>query len=131
MYQVGRMRVLIVDDEPTICRALQLALARAGYAVDTRETGDGALELLRREHVDALLVDLRIPDMRGDVLFELASAVQPQLRRQTLFITGDASALGAELVRACNCRVLYKPFDLKELISATDQLLLEIRDVSA
>lgn len=131
MYQVGRMRLLIVDDESTICRALQLALRRAGYAVDTRETGEGALELLRREHVDALIVDLRIPDMRGDVLFELASATQPQLRRQTLFITGDTSARGEELVTACGCQVLYKPFDLRELIAATDRLLLDVRDVSA
>ena len=131
MYQVGRMRLLIVDDESTICRALQLALRRAGYAVDTRETGEGALELLRREHVDALIVDLRIPDMRGDVLFELASATQPQLRRQTLFITGDTSARGEELVTACGCPVLYKPFDLRELIAATGRLLRDVRDVSA
>lgn len=131
MYQVGRMRLLIVDDESTICRALQLALKRAGYAVETRETGEGALELLRREHVDALIVDLRIPDMRGDVLFELASATQPQLRQQTLFITGDTSARGEELVTACGCQVLYKPFDLRELIAATGRLLLDVRDVSA
>lgn len=131
MYQVGRMRVLIVDDESTICRALQIALERAGYAVDSRETGEGALELLRCEHVDALIVDLRIPDMRGDVLFELASATQPQLRQQTLFITGDGSARGMELVDACGCPVLFKPFDLKDLLSETDRLLLHVRDVSA
>jgi DNA-binding response OmpR family regulator len=131
MYQVGRMRVLIVDDEPTICRALQIALTRAGYAVDTRETGEGALELLRREHVDALIVDLRIPDTRGDVLFEIAAATQPQLRRQTLFITGDASSRGMELVGACGCPVLFKPFDLKELIARIASLLLNVREVSA
>jgi DNA-binding response OmpR family regulator len=131
MYQAGRMQVLIVDDETTICRALQLALGRAGYAVETRETGEAALELLRRHHVDALIVDLRMPDMRGDVLFELASAIQPQLRRQTLFITGDASARGSELVTACKCPMLYKPFDLRELIASTHQLLLDVREVSA
>lgn len=131
MYQVGRMRVLIVDDESTICRALQIALTRAGYAVETRETGEGALELLRRDHVDALIVDLRIPDTRGDVLFELASATQPHLRQQTLFITGDASARGMELVGACGCPVLFKPFDLKELIDRTNRLLMNVREASA
>lgn len=131
MYQVGRMRVLIVDDEPTICRALQLALTRAGYAVETRETGEGALELLRGQRVDALIVDLRMPDTRGDVLFELAAATQPHLRGQTLFITGDSSARGVELVDACGCPMLYKPFDLRELITSMDRLLLDVRDVSA
>jgi DNA-binding response OmpR family regulator len=131
MYQVGRMRVLIVDDEATICRALQIALTRAGYAVDTRETGEGALELLRSEPVDVLIVDLRIPDMRGDVLFELAAATQPHLRHQTLFITGDASARGMELVGACGCPVLFKPFDLKELIEQTHHLVANVREASA
>lgn len=131
MFQVGWMRVLIVDDEPTICRALQIAMTRAGYTVETRETGEGALELLRREPVDALIVDLRIPDTRGDVLFELASSIQPHLRHQTLFITGDASSRGMELVNACGCPVLYKPFDLKELIDRTHLLLRGAREASA
>ena len=131
MSQVGRMRVLIVDDETTICRALQIALTRAGYVVDTRETGEGALELLRREHVDALIVDLRIPDTRGDVLFEMAVSLQPQLARQTLFITGDGSSQGLELVGACGCPVLIKPFDLKDLIAATGRLVKSVREVSA
>ncbi|HUF30793.1 MAG TPA: response regulator [Gemmatimonadaceae bacterium] len=125
------MRVLIVDDEPAICRALQIALTRAGYAVDTRETGEGALEMLRSEHVDALIVDLRIPDTRGDVLFEMAVSLQPHLARQTLFITGDGSARGMELVGACGCPMLIKPFDLKDLIAATGKLVVDARDVSA
>ena len=131
MYQAGRMQVLIVDDESTICRALQLALMHAGFGVETRETGEAALELLRRNHVDALIVDLRMPDMRGDVLFELASSLQPQLRRQTLFITGDGSARGSELVGACACPMLYKPFDLRDLITATSQLVVGAREFSA
>lgn len=131
MSQVGRMRVLIVDDETTICRALQIALTRAGYVVDTRETGEGALELLRREHVDALIVDLRIPDTRGDVLFDMAKSIQPQLARQTLFITGDGSPHGQELVAACGCPVLGKPFDLKDFIAATGRLVLNAREESA
>lgn len=131
MHQVGRMRVLIVDDETTICRALQIALTRAGYAVDARETGEGAIELLRREHVDALIVDLRIPDTRGDVLFDMAVSLQPQLARQTLFITGDGSPRGLELVGACGCPVLIKPFDLKDLIAATSRLVQNVREVSA
>jgi DNA-binding response OmpR family regulator len=122
---------LIVDDEPTICRALQIALTRAGFSVDTRETGEGALELLRAEHVDALIVDLRIPDLRGDVLFELAVSVQSHLKYQTLFISGDASARGVELIQACGCPVVFKPFDLRDLVQETDKLVRRARDASA
>ena len=108
--------VLLVDDEPAICRALALALGRAGFRVSTALSGETAMGVVRGEHVDVLVVDLRIPDMRGDALFELASAIQPHLRARTLFTTGDITERAQELIEACRCPLLRKPFDLKELI---------------
>jgi DNA-binding response OmpR family regulator len=86
-----RVRVLLVDDEPAICKALSIALGRAGFDVIASQSGDAALSILSREHVDVMVIDLRIPDTRGDVVFELAAASHPHLRRQTLFMTGDIS----------------------------------------
>ena len=80
----NRPRVLIVDDEPSICKALEIALGRAGFEAIATRCGEAAITKLSTEHFDALLLDLRIPDMRGDVLFELAVAHQPHLRTQTL-----------------------------------------------
>lgn len=108
--------VLLVDDEPAICKALSLALSRAGYRVSTALSGEAAMSVVRAEHVDILVVDLRIPDMRGDALFELAAAMQPHLRTRTLFTTGDITERAQELIEACNCPLLRKPFDLKDLI---------------
>lgn len=117
-----RVRVLVVDDEPSICSALSMALRRAGYDVVAMQSGDGALAHVRREHVDVLLVDLRIPDTRGDVVFELAAAEQPHLRTQTLFMTGDISEKATKLVAACRCNFLSKPFDLNDLLAAVGAL---------
>jgi two-component system response regulator GlrR len=108
--------VLLVDDEPAICKALSLALSRAGYRVSTAMSGEAAMSVVRGNHVDILVVDLRIPDMRGDALFELAAAMQPHLRTRTLFTTGDITERAQELIEACNCPLLRKPFDLKDLI---------------
>ena len=108
--------VLLVDDEPAICKALALALSRAGYRVSTAMSGEAAMSVVRGEHVDVLVVDLRIPDMRGDSLFELAAAMQSHLRTKTLFTTGDITERAQELIEACNCPLLRKPFDLKDLI---------------
>lgn len=108
--------VLLVDDEPAIVKALALALSRAGFRVSTALSGETAMSIVRGEHVDVLVVDLRIPDMRGDALFELAAAIQPQLRRRTLFTTGDITERAQELIEACHCPLLRKPFDLKDLI---------------
>ncbi|MDB4880209.1 MAG: hypothetical protein JWL60_1655 [Gemmatimonadetes bacterium] len=121
--QRERVRVLVVDDEPAICRALSIALERAGYDAVTAQSGDSALALLSAEHVDVMLIDLRIPDMRGDVVFELAAATHPHLRRQTLFMTGDISERAQKLVASCRCDLLRKPFELSEMISAVAALV--------
>jgi two-component system, NtrC family, response regulator GlrR len=107
--------VLLVDDEPAICKALSTAITRAGCRVTTALSGQDAMAVVRSERVDVLITDLRIPDMRGDAMFELAAAIQPHLRTRTLFTTGDISERAQELIEACNCPFLRKPFDLKEL----------------
>ena len=108
--------VLLVDDEPAICKALSLALSRAGFRVSAAMSGEHAASVVRTQHVDMVVIDLRIPDMRGDAFFELASAIQPHLRSRTLFTTGDISERAQELIKACGCPMLQKPFDLKELL---------------
>ena len=132
---VERTRVLVVDDEQPICRALEIALTRAGFAVLTAHSGDAALSTLASERVDVMLVDLRIPDTRGDVLFELAAAIHPHLRHHTLFMTGDISEKAHKLILSCKCRHIRKPFELREMISEIAALapvhVRDIRDQSA
>ena len=115
-----RIKVLVVDDEPAICKALTIALERAGYDAIAAQSGDGALALIGKTHVDVMLIDLRIPDTRGDVVFELAAATQPHLRRQTVFMTGDISERAQKLVASCKCTMLRKPFELRQMIAAID-----------
>ncbi|MEO8335609.1 MAG: response regulator [bacterium] len=130
-----RTRVLVVDDEPAICRALSIALTRAGYDVLTAQSGDAALSLLGSERVDVMVIDLRIPDTRGDVVFELAAATHPHLRHQTLFMTGDISEKAHKLILSCKCPSVRKPFELRELIGAVAALVppraRDVRDQSA
>ncbi|HET7187359.1 MAG TPA: response regulator, partial [Gemmatimonadaceae bacterium] len=122
-----RVRVLIVDDEPAICKALKVTLERAGYEVIAAQSGDSALTVLSRERVDVLLLDLRIPDTRGDVVFELAAATHPHLRHQTLFMTGDISERASRLVASCKCPMIKKPFELRDMLNAVEALLPEQR----
>jgi len=124
-------RVLVVDDEPTICRALSIALGRAGYDPRSAESADAAHSLLRHDRFEAMIVDLRIPDQRGDEFFELAAALYPHLRTATLITTGDTSDRAFDLIHACRVPYLVKPFDLVELIAAIDRFTNHVRDASA
>ena len=128
--QAESVRVLVVDDEPAICKALTIALQRAGYDASAAQSGDSALVILASTHIDVLLIDLRIPDTRGDVVFELAAATHPHLRHQTLFMTGDISERASRLVASCKCPMIKKPFELREMLAAV-QALVPARQKSA
>jgi two-component system KDP operon response regulator KdpE len=58
-------RVLVVDDEPQIRRALTINLKARGYDVDVAETGEQALEIAARKHPDVVVLDLGLPGIDG------------------------------------------------------------------
>ena len=59
-------RVLAVDDNATIRRAIAMRLGAKGFDVTTAEDGQGALDALARDQFDLVLLDLQMPGMRGD-----------------------------------------------------------------
>ena len=61
----GRLRVLLVDDEPDIVRAYQAGLEDAGFAVSVARDGAAALEAMRLSRPDVVVVDLLMPAMNG------------------------------------------------------------------
>jgi DNA-binding response OmpR family regulator len=121
--EVRKLSILIVEDEPSICRALSIALTRKGYDPVIATSGESALYQLRTRYFDLMLADLRMPDMRGDVVFHLATSLQGQLRNQTLFITGDVTEQAHDLIEACGCPLLMKPFDLHDLTKAVSVMM--------
>jgi len=58
-------QILVVDDEPQICRALHAILVKEGYEVWCARKGKQALELVRSGSFDLILLDLNLPDMPG------------------------------------------------------------------
>lgn len=120
----GSPRVMIVDDEPAICNALAEVLRRAGFdPVVALGTAEADLQL--SDSIAAMLLDLRMAHMRGDVFFYLAAARFPLLRRRTLFITGDISADAERLIAHTGCGVLWKPFQNYMLVESVRGMLAE------
>lgn len=117
-----RRRLLLVDDDGAVSKALSLLLTRGGYevvaAIGVREA-EAALDL----HFDALVLDLRMPEMRGDAFFYLACAKQPWLSTQSLFVTGDITEQAESLIAATGCPWLLKPFRAEMLLDLLHELL--------
>ena len=61
----SRGRILIVDDQPQIRRALRTALVAKGYEVNDASRGDEAFEKLREDKYDVILLDINLPDLKG------------------------------------------------------------------
>jgi CheY-like chemotaxis protein len=113
-----RLRLLVVDDEPSICQVLTLLLAPHGITVVTALTGAEARTRLAAERFNVLLVDLRLRDVRGDIFFRSAIETDPSLQDRTLFMTGDISTEAERLIAATNCPYLRKPFDVTLALQA-------------
>ena len=64
----SRGRILVVDDEPALCRAYRRHLERAGYAVEIAHDGTTAIAMFERGGFDAVLTDIAMPEMDGMTL---------------------------------------------------------------
>jgi two-component system response regulator PilR (NtrC family) len=72
-------RVLVVDDERSMRELLSIVLRRDGYEVLIAEDGAAAVELLKRERVDILITDIRMPQMSGVDLLREAKRIAPDI----------------------------------------------------
>jgi PAS domain S-box-containing protein len=110
--------ILIVDDEPAIRAALSLYLEREGHTVDAVASGREALEHARSRRYDAILLDLRMPDMSGDVLFAELQASDPEHAARVVFATGDVDGPGARtFLERAGRPYICKPFALEDVAS--------------
>ncbi|MDA8218292.1 MAG: response regulator transcription factor [Dehalococcoidales bacterium] len=108
-------RVLIVDDEPAILRAVRTILARHGFQVETAGTGGQALDRVAYGHPDLILLDLGLPDMDGlDVLREVRG------RGDVPVVILSVRGAEGEKVKAFDLGAddyLTKPFGMEELVA--------------
>ena len=109
-----RPRLLIVDDEVRILTALQRALRRDRYDIQTAETPDEGLSILDQGRVDMILSDNKMPGMSGLQFLAEASKRQPHL--VCFLITGWTESVPKEELERCGVRkLLTKPWDNESL----------------
>jgi two-component system NtrC family sensor kinase len=84
-----RLRVLVVDDEASVRLALQRYLEGRGHDVDSTASGSDAMGRLKVAQYDAVILDLRIPDLPGEQLYHQLQAQDPEQADRVIFMTGD------------------------------------------
>jgi DNA-binding response OmpR family regulator len=115
-------RILIIEDDPSILRGLQLNLGMEGYIV--RSAGDGVtgLAMARTEKPDLLVVDVMLPKLGGLEVIREIRAVDPDLPVLILSAKGQEQDKVAGLQFGAD-DYMVKPFGLKELLARIDALL--------
>ncbi|CAL9672618.1 response regulator transcription factor [Streptomyces sp. enrichment culture] len=115
-----RQRLLLVEDEPTLRELLSASLHLAGFHVIPAETGAQALDAVREERPDLIVLDVMLPDFDG---FEVARRLREQpvghhgTHPPILFLTArDAAEDRISGLRAGGDDYVTKPFNLEELV---------------
>jgi two-component system KDP operon response regulator KdpE len=108
-------RVLVVDDEPQILRALRINLRVRSYEVDTAATGAQALETAARHPPDLVILDLGLPDLDG---VEVIEGLRGWTSAPIIVLSGRADSM--DKVKALDAGAddyVTKPFAMEELLA--------------
>ena len=117
----GTRRLLVVEDDESIRDMIEMVLDSEGYEVVAATNGAAALDLLRQERPDLILLDMKMPVMDG---WEFARhyAALPEPRPPIVVLTAaqDAGRRAAEIGAQ---GYLAKPFSIDDLLDAIDRHL--------
>jgi two-component system, OmpR family, phosphate regulon sensor histidine kinase PhoR len=86
MTKPGKPRILVVDDELTVCKSIRQVLIRGDYEVDMAQSGEEALGKEAERPYDVMIVDLMMPGLNGLDLLRMLRARNPKAR--IIMVTG-------------------------------------------
>ena len=113
--------LLIVDDEKDIVSALEIYLKPEGYEILTANSGKQAVDIMHRERVDLILMDIMMPEMDG---YQATSKIREESNVPIIFLT--AKSEDTDMILGLNIGAddyIIKPFDSKELVARVKAVL--------
>jgi two-component system, cell cycle sensor histidine kinase and response regulator CckA len=110
-------RLLIVDDDVHLSEMYKSLFETHNHIVTTMHNGVDALRYIMKNDVDAVLCDLMMPHMCGDMFYTAVERVKPTLCERFIFVTGyEGHPQFADFLKKVNAVVLYKPVTIGKLL---------------
>ena len=111
--------ILVVDNEPNIRDLLTRYFESEFYAVDVAENGVEAWQKIQNKKYDCTFIDLKMPGMSGQDLFQLIQGIGGRPPSKVIFITGDTMSPDTlDFIARTGNPVITKPFGLDELLQS-------------
>ena len=124
--KVTGAKILVVDDEPTNCQLLTHLLGEEGYDVESTGDAETALEKIKAERYNLILLDIKLPGMSGIELYKNMQKTARSLARRVVFITGDAMAPDTmSFLSRTKAPHITKPFDIEKLKRTMNRILAQ------
>jgi len=118
------IRVLVVEDEPTVARLIGDVLEDGGLRVHVLLDGREALERVRQESYDLVICDMKMPELDGEQFYQALR--DSPVRGRFLFVTGDVlAARTRDFLERNRLPHLAKPFRVEELTEKINSVLAE------
>ena len=117
--EAAMTRILVVDDDPSVCDVVARLLASSGYAVTTATTGRAALEAATKQSFAAAFVDLCMPSMHGLEIIDGLRSLAPDTKLIVMSDCGGPPApdLLGMTVNLKGVERLSKPFGRQDLLN--------------
>lgn len=126
----GNTHVLLVDDDIGLALMYQELLQAHGYEVSTAADGREALKALKTGKVDAIICDLSMPELSGDLFYRQVGVAYPELLKRFIFLTANADhPLYERFLKSISAPVLTKPTTTECLLEKLAAVLHKPRPV--
>lgn len=124
IYQVKKLKILIVNDAPAVSTYIKLILKSEGYESGISINGVEALEMLEKSHYDLIITDLNMPEMDG---YELTKKIRQDKKYRFIpivFLTGDDNSdIHSQAKKSGSTAFLTVPFEKERLTKIIRSLI--------
>ncbi|MCV3239638.1 response regulator transcription factor [Mesorhizobium sp. ZC-5] len=120
---MAKARILIVEDEPNIVESLSFILRRAGFEVDTVTDGAEALDRVRRQAFEVLVLDIMLPGMNGLDVLKAIRSDQALSSLPVIVLTAKGQANDRRTAEAIGANAfITKPFSNADVVERVSRL---------
>jgi CheY-like chemotaxis protein len=116
-------KILIVEDHPTMREAMRLVLEGEGFQIDEAPDGDQALEAVRSDHPDVVLLDMSIPGTSGPDVLAAVKADPSTAEVRVIVVTATGEEGRSAAMAGGADHYFTKPFSPIALLQAVEQVL--------